>query len=268
MAPLAVLYWVWAVMAVVMVVVAVVVSRRIGRGALGVLVDSRGRYSLSQLQVVSWSVVLLSLLAGVFAGRVAAGAADPLTFRLPPELLGALGITIGSAFTALAVKASKDDTRPETIAANDAGLEPRLAQIFLVEQGEQADKAIDVTKYQNFWITLLVLVGYVSTVVSAVGRSDSLADFDPPGFSGTLLALLGISHAAYIAGKLPNHSGVPDGPTVLSVTDPQRVAGDPLLAAKEATPRYRVGRSSAARTRREAAARTRREAAAGSGRDD
>ena len=35
-----------------------------------------------------------------------------------------------------------------------------------------------------------------------------------PGFSGTLLVLLGISHAGYVAGKLPTPEGSPSGLTV------------------------------------------------------
>jgi xanthosine utilization system XapX-like protein len=69
------------------------------------MIDSRGRFSLTHLQLVLWPLVVLSLVAGVFFGRLWAGVDDPLGFDIPSELLGVLGISVGSAVTAQCVKA-------------------------------------------------------------------------------------------------------------------------------------------------------------------
>jgi hypothetical protein len=112
--------------------------------------------------------------------------------------------------TSTVVKSAKDSTRPEAVAASDPDLDPpRFAQIFSVEEGPLADQVIDVTKFQNFVITLLLLVAYVALSIStlrhtgAVGQITSL-----PTFPAAFLTLLGISHAGYIGGKLPSSGGV------------------------------------------------------------
>jgi hypothetical protein len=59
-----VVYVAWAVSAAVLVAVAVWLGMSIRRSAFGVLIDSRGRHSLSQLQLVLWTLLVLSLIAG------------------------------------------------------------------------------------------------------------------------------------------------------------------------------------------------------------
>ena len=191
-------------------------AHRVGKSGLGnglgIFIDDRGKYSLSRLQLVLWTVLVLSLLAAVSAARILNGAVDALDFTIPSELLIVLGISVGGAVGAEAIKAGKDSSRPVQITASDLHDKPRWTQIFLVEEGELADKAIDVTKYQNFWLTLILLVAYVVLVVKhwpVDGVIDQL-----PGFHDTFLFLLGISHAGYLAGKLPDRSGKPDGLTV------------------------------------------------------
>jgi hypothetical protein len=181
----------------------------------GILIDTRGRYSLTHLQLVFWSIIVLSLVSGVFWGRLTE-VSDPLSFTIPDELLGLLGITAGSAVTATAIKAAKNITRPNAVAASSKELDrPRLSQIFLIEEGEFADKVIDVTKFQNFIITIVLMVAYIGLAIDAIEHAGTAAKLTVlPGFSGTFLVLVGISHAAYIAGKLPDRTGTPEGLTV------------------------------------------------------
>lgn len=251
MAPATTLFTTWAVGALVLLALGAVLGMVIGRGLLGVLIDQRGRYSLSQFQLVTWTVVLVSLFAGLFAGRLAAHTGgSAMEFKIPPELLAALGISAGSTITALAIKATQDHLQPASIAANTPAFPPRLAQIFLIEQGDQADKVIDISKFQNFWFTILVVAGYISTVIAAVNKQPSLEGFTLPGFTGTLLALLGISHAGYLAGKLPTRAGVPDGPTMLSTTTPSVLSRNQTIAVKATTPRYTTRRTAVVARRR------------------
>ena len=42
---------------------------------LGILIDDRYRYSLTHFLIVLWSIVILSLIAGVFFGRLMAESA-------------------------------------------------------------------------------------------------------------------------------------------------------------------------------------------------
>ena len=212
----------WAVSAVAILALAIGLSfvMRPTRPLFGILIDARGRYSLTHFQVVGWSILILSLLSGVFWGRLVDGASDPLGFTIPDQVLGLLGISAGSAVLVTAVKASKDATRPASVAASSDADLPRFSQIFLLEEGEFADKVIDVTKFQNFIITIVLVIAYVGLAINAIedaGSAEAMSSL--PGFSGTFLVLVGISQAAYVAGKVPNQAGAPSGLTLANRAD-------------------------------------------------
>jgi len=203
--------WAWVISAVVLVILAARLGIAIKRGWLGILVDSRGRYSLTQFQLTMWTIVVLSLVSGVFWARVLAGVPGPLDFTIPDVLLLVMGISVGSTAAATAVKASKDASRPASIAASE---KPSFMQIFLLEEGALADQVIDVTKYQNFWITLILLVAYIALAASVLKDSAPAQLTALPEFSQAFIILLAISHGAYLAGKIPDRAGVPSGLSV------------------------------------------------------
>lgn len=192
----------WGISAAVLIVAAAWIGRRAPKAnILGIFLDSRGRFSLSQFQIVLWTIVVLSLLAGVFFARLFAGVPKPLDVKIPNELLIVMGISTGSAATAGAIKASKD-IRDVTII--DSAKPPTFAQVYLVEEGTQS-AVVDPTKFQNFWLTLIAIVAYVAMAVAHIAAKTAVADLNSlPGFEGTLVTLLGISHAGYLAGKLPD----------------------------------------------------------------
>jgi hypothetical protein len=236
----------WGVAAVVLLLAAGVIGAISCKNALGILIDSRGRYSLTQLQIVVWSVVVISLVAGVLWIRLRQGASEPLGFSIPDQLLLVLGISTGSTVTATAVKASKDAAHPEAVSASGPGDPPRLSQIFLLEEGKLADQVVDVTKYQNFWITVLLVAAYVVSAASMIIKAGAASDITAlPGFSDTFVILLAVSHAGYLAGKIPNQPGTPDGLTVLRRTEgatPESVAAT-RSATHSATPPTYVPRN-------------------------
>lgn len=205
----------WLVTAAVIVLLAVLLGNLVRHEPLGILIDSRGRYSLTQLQLVLWSIVVISLISGVFFGRMFANVPSALDFTIPEEVLLLMGISVGSAVTATVVKAGKDAARPAAIAASNTQDRPRFTQIFLVEEGELADRVVDVAKFQAFWITVVLVVAYVALAVAAIRAAPSPAEMTAlPKVAGTFVTLLGISHAGYLAGKIPDRPGIPAGLTV------------------------------------------------------
>jgi hypothetical protein len=111
----------WVVFALVILVIAVLLGvKTIRKGPTGILIDTRNRYSLTHFQLVLWTIVIVSLISGVFWGRLIATAnpSTALAFSIPPELLGVLGISVGSAVTSTVVKTQKDQTVPERIGAS------------------------------------------------------------------------------------------------------------------------------------------------------
>ena len=187
--------------------VLIVFAMLIGRAAptesvLGVLVDSRGRYSLTHFQVVTWTIVILSSLVGAL---IASGwTVDQL--KLSPELLGLMGISAGSGVLATGVKAAKDSAEKARVArfgveglelsdGNKRTIGRSLSQVWLLEEGDQADQVIDVTKFQNFVFTIIAVFFYV-TLACKQGKIPELPE--------DVVWLIGISHAGYVGGKAPD----------------------------------------------------------------
>jgi hypothetical protein len=172
---------------------------------LGILIDERQRFSLTHLQVVLWTLVLLSLLLAVFLARLFnQGAVDALTFTIPPELLGLAGISGGSAVLSTAIKSSHDITNKKNAAERrliNPGLEMALKQVFMLEEGSAADKVIDPTKFQSFFLTLIAVAAYVAMAGGAL--ADVTVPDGLPGFDPQLLWIIGISHGAYLGAKIP-----------------------------------------------------------------
>lgn len=228
----------WAVMFFALAVLAVFLGLKVcaAKTPLGILIDNRGRYSLTHLQLVLWTTILVSLIAGVFIGRLISNIGDALDFSIPAQVLGLLGISAGSAVSATTIKASKDATRAEYISASvrsDGGgsnvTRPRLAQIFLAEEGTFADKVIDITKFQNLCFTFVLVAAYTAQAIGAIDAGPVSA---LPTLSPTFLTLLGISHAAYVAGKIPTQQGSPEGLTVADLQ--QRRSRNPTV--EDSTP--------------------------------
>jgi hypothetical protein len=207
-------YLEWAVSGAVLVIFAALIGRATGYGVVGILIDNRGRYSLNRLQLVIWTLLVLSTLLGLFFSSGYTKAGIDAAFTIPQTLLVLMGISVGSATVAGAVKSNKDLTGnvqtagilPPTAALAKAAVakgavgpvlvKPHFAQIFLEEEGSQIDNVIDVSKFQNFFFTLALAV----TFVVLVANSDPHAY---PQFSEQVLWLLGLSHAGYVGGKLP-----------------------------------------------------------------
>jgi hypothetical protein len=177
------------------------VGRQTGQGKLGILIDGRGRYSLTHFQVVLWTVVILSSILGVLISQ----GFDPKAVQFPPELLGLMGIIAGSGVLATGVKESKNApgsranvarTGPFTLSnGKKTTISARFAQIWLEEEGDQADRVVNITKYQNFIFTLVILGFYVTAAWKTGGL---------PQLSEGIVWLIGISHAGYVGGKVPD----------------------------------------------------------------
>ncbi len=201
----------WIISALVVVSLAVLAGKTTRNAWTGILVDERMRFSLNHLQIVMWTVLVLSSIMAVFLARLFAGESNLLAFAIPQELLILMGISVGSAAVTGAAKSAKDapgsgarvarsGTQFSLAGGKTRTISTHFGQVFQVEEGEQADQVVDITKFQNFIFTLLIGVAFVVLT----WKQATLGGLPP--LSKEILWLLGISHAGYIGGKLPNKS--------------------------------------------------------------
>ena len=55
----------WLVSLLALLIISWLIGRQTGKGTLGILIDGRGRYSLTHFQIVLWTIVILSSVIGV-----------------------------------------------------------------------------------------------------------------------------------------------------------------------------------------------------------
>jgi hypothetical protein len=218
--------WGWAAAAIVLAAVIAAIGLRPKRAVssvLGILIDGRGRYSMTRLQMVLWTWLVLSLVGGVFIGRavheISGGTiSNALAFTVPGGVLAAMGISLGSSVVSTAIKRSTDTERPQTVAASRPGTdEPRFSQVYLSETGPFADNTVDVGKFQNLIITLVLVASYAVQALVTIRHDGTAAKLTSlPDFNSQFLALLGISHAGYLGSKVVPSSpdAVPAGLTL------------------------------------------------------
>jgi len=201
----------------------------------GIFIDSENRISLSRFQLILWTLLLVSAL--MTAGLInAMKPADPtpLQIRIPPRIWALLGL---GAFTAVAAPAIDQDKRtlsqvenvafesqratgleggeaigtylekeqglgakPEFKGAILVKKEPKDARWIDIIRGDSAGAVhVDVAKMQQLAFTLLLIAVYGMALRTRMSGSLDIDEF--PDVDTGFLALLGLSHAAYLADK-------------------------------------------------------------------
>jgi len=202
----------WVISALILLSIAAYAGKKVKfecsptKSILGILIDVRERYSLNRLQIMMWTVLILSTFLGLLFSHLNT---DPsVALAIPNELLGLMGISTGSAIVAGAVKDGKNTTIPLKIAGGKSfvnrhagqseSIEPqelRFAQIILEEEGIHGEnQVVSITKYQSLVFTLVLGVIYIVLTVKANGY---------PTLDDKILWLIGISQAGYVGGKAP-----------------------------------------------------------------
>jgi hypothetical protein len=175
---------------------------------LGLLVDARNKMSLSRLQLVLWSWLLISAFAAVAYAR------QTMNIDMPQEIWALMGISMGSAAGSVIVKGSKSKQQPSANANIAAGVThvgllvthaaPADASLKDLFSGEEVadQKYVDIAKVQMFFFTLATVMGYALILWDApliVDKVNQHLQF--PVLSTSLVTLLGISHAGYLTVK-------------------------------------------------------------------
>lgn len=140
------LTWAWVIIALLMLFVIAAIGIALGKGWLGILIDpARNMMSLSRLQVVLWTWLILSAFVTVALGRVwdsrlhadayvpqpaesgkvEAQSAEPLGIQLPPLLWALMGISVTSAVASPLLKADKAQRTAEQDANKRRAAEAR-----------------------------------------------------------------------------------------------------------------------------------------------
>jgi hypothetical protein len=165
------------------------------------LTDEHNRWSLSRLQLVAWTVLVLSTFWAMSLTRLFGHAVDPLALNVDNNLWLLLGISGTSSVASPLILARKQTAaqgivdRPRSVGVDSGS----LRDLF---RGEDVGNAnvVDIGRVQMAFFTFVCLCTYFLACWRALATQAHDAVVFPP-VSSDLVALLGISHATYLANK-------------------------------------------------------------------
>lgn len=231
------------VLALLLAVCAATLGRWVTGYWRGVLIDGRNKLSLSRLQAVAWTILVLAGYGTAVLANVRSDRTKAFDVSVPEELWLAMGISIVSLVGSPLIKLKKQEAgtpreaaqrhakwaltnRQVAVGARAEGVLVALGSASAASwtdlfEGEEVGNAglVELGKFQMFMFTMLLIAGYglmLATTFSAYrGAITAL-----PALSGGAIALLGISHAGYLADKSAPHTPVAETtnpqPTVLA----------------------------------------------------
>lgn len=197
----------------------------------GLLIDQRNRYSLSRLQMTAWTALAVPAIAvalGNNALRTPEIAAFP-ELVLDWTLVTLMGISLGSFVSAPLALSVKTQNNPDPVQADASreqlakteqvqGESIRLRGSLIVKaapadarlrdffSGEEVGNAqtVDIARIQMLAITTVVWATYAVMLfrIFSLGGAEGRIIHQFPAFDNTLLALIAVSHAGYIVGKV------------------------------------------------------------------
>ena len=236
----------WLVIMVLMLAFMVIFSHGITGDWRSLLIDGRFRMSLSRLQLLSWTLLILSALLAAVYKNLGLDSISPLEIKIPSELWVLMGISTASAISAPAVIANKRKVRPDakekkavkTAMQHQHFTVPDLDGVLLKNKGfkdarwgdllkgDEAGNAVsvDLGKIQMFFFSFIIIVSYGIAVAKLLAGDGQILML--PAVDEGMNVLLGISHTGYLANKAVAHSK-PQEPGS-DVPKPKAPAGKPI----------------------------------------
>ncbi len=236
--------WAWLVITLLFAALLVVIGHGLTGYWHGLLIDERNAVSLSRLQAVVWTVLVVSSFVTACLVNVRVDRLDPVDISVPGELWALIGIAATSLVATPLLHQIKEQKRPrkESFAATlrALGYEVSVAQlgdtadgsglrvftssppdrpappesrgVVVVKaspadstwsdifRGEDTGNAArpDVGKIQMLYFTMAVVVAYAVALGSVFVGADSGGVDRFPSLSEGIVALLAISHGAYL----------------------------------------------------------------------
>jgi hypothetical protein len=210
---------------------------------VGVLLTARNTYSLSRLQMVLWTILVLGALMAATACRAWDHVA-PLSIDIPTDLLTAMGISYVSAAAAPALLTLKSQGTPppNQVAAAEGRMGEALAPTGQVMgrpaassasltdliKGDELSTAgtIDLSKVQQLLITIMLIVVYGGSLGALFAQPDfAIAKTYLPPFTKDFVNLMLVSHGGYLVYKAASKPAADNNAYAQRPLPPDRNAG-------------------------------------------
>ncbi len=105
--------WSWIITLVLLLIFMVIAGDGITGRWDGVLIDQRNKMSLSRLQLVLWTALIVSALVTAAVSNIALGSSNALAIAVPPQVWIALGISASSLVGSPLILNQKTIVKPD-----------------------------------------------------------------------------------------------------------------------------------------------------------
>lgn len=189
----------WLGIAVLMAALAAVAGHGVTGLWRGVLIDDHHRVSLSRLQMLLWTVLVLSGYMAAALANIGRDSKAPMNVDIPTELWLAMGISTASLVAAPAALAYKERKQGGKVVHLHSERDSKFADLFHGEEEADSDH-VDLGKVQMFLFTVVLILAYGLTLGDMF--EDRTSTFTSlPAVDEAVVTLLAISHAGYLAKK-------------------------------------------------------------------
>ncbi len=221
----------WIAVELLFVVLCIVVGILVNGRPDGILIDDLNRISLERTQWVAWLIVLLGGYFVAAIWNVTQGTAFP---TMQTDLFALLGIvSVSPVISNVIVDNKKNQSAqsaaapaaapaapaaasavappeqltagddPQQIGVMDANKSPYEASWSDLYLGEEAANryVVDISRLQKLIITVILVFAYAVSLWRLFGHQPAPTALNMPEVGRDFLALLGISHGAYLASK-------------------------------------------------------------------
>ena len=211
-------FWLWGIAALTLLTV--VAGSGVTGNWRGAFIDDRLKMSLSRLQLLAWTILILSAFGAIAIARVRSNPLTSLDIGVPETIWALLGISATSLLGSPLIKNSRKQAPTPSNAqkllsdqgqsATSVEIEGQVVKNTDISQASMADlfrgeyvnnvALLDLGKIQMFFFTLVLILAYGFAVNEALQAATAPASL--PDVGEGMLPLLGISHAGYLANKV------------------------------------------------------------------
>ena len=193
----------WILTSVLMVFFLGTIGKAVNDRWTGILINEFNVMSLSRFQIVIWTVIVLCAFLTIATARIYASPVDPdpLNIVIDWRLWALLGI---SSTSLVATPLILDDKNKKNIAfMNQDKSYAKFTDIF---EGDETgnNEYVDMSKVQMFFFTIISALGYIVLLFRDFLGNTILAGL--PSLPEGLVAILTISHGAYLTYKIVDHT--------------------------------------------------------------
>ena len=162
-------FWAWLLVLALMLAFVIAEGYNLKGVPRGFLIDARRKISLSRLQMLAWTLLVLSAYLVAVMINIRINAPDPLAVAIPAELWILMGISttslIGSPLL-LNDRVARSKTvspKKELLSKNDDDRKSSWRDLFCGEDKDNND-FLDISRVQMFYFTFILVLTYAYTI--------------------------------------------------------------------------------------------------------